>query len=51
MLYEFKLGINAAEATKTICCAECDGAVDYSNQVVQEISFGLEIPQWSSNIK
>ena len=28
MLYEFKLGRNTTEATKNICCARDDGAVD-----------------------
>ena len=30
MLYESELGNNAAEATKTICCAKGEGAVDDS---------------------
>ena len=30
MLYEFELRNNITEATKNICWAECEGAVDYS---------------------
>ena len=30
MLYEFKLGHNAAEATKNICCVKGEGTVDYN---------------------
>ena len=30
MLFEFKLGYNTSEATKSICCAKDDGAVDRS---------------------
>ena len=30
MIYEFELGHNATEATKNICCAKGDGAVDHS---------------------
>ena len=29
-LYEFKRGHNAADATKNICCAKDEGAVDHS---------------------
>ena len=35
---EFELGHNAAEATKNICWSQ------YSNQMVQEISFRLQRP-------
>ena len=30
--YTFKLGHNAAEATKNICCKKSEDAVDHSNQ-------------------
>ena len=42
MLYEFELGHIAMEATKNVCCAKSEGAIDYSNEMVQEISFKLQ---------
>ena len=38
--YEFKLGHNPSEATKNICFAKGEGAVDhqFSNQMVEDIS-------------
>ena len=31
VLYMFKLGYNAMEETKNICCVKCEGAVDHSS--------------------
>ena len=42
MIYEFKLGQNTTEATKSICCEQDEGAVDHSNQMVQEILLVLQ---------
>ena len=42
MLYKFKLGDDAAKTTKNICCVKGEGAVDHSNQMVQEILFQLQ---------
>ena len=40
-LYQFKVGHNVTEATKSICCVK--GAVtQYSNQMVQEILLRLQ---------
>ena len=42
MHFELELGHNAAEATKNICCANGEGAVDQcSNQMVLEILLEL----------
>ena len=30
MLYEFERGYNVAEATKNVCCAKGEGAIDHS---------------------
>ena len=35
--YEFKLGHKTMEATKNICGVKGKGAVDHSNQMIQEI--------------
>ena len=33
MLYEFELGNNRAETTKSICCVKGEGAVDHSTVI------------------
>ena len=38
MLYKFELVHNTTEATKNICYAKDEGAVDDTNQMVQKIS-------------
>ena len=44
MLYQFKVNNNAVKATKNICCAKGEDAVDpqLTNQIVQEILFRLQ---------
>ena len=45
MFYEFKLGSNAAQATKIICCVKGESAVDHNVvHMVQEILLGLQEP-------
>ena len=34
MLYKFKLGHNAMEATKNICCMQDESSVHHSNQML-----------------
>ena len=47
MLYEFKQGHNAAEATKNICWVKGEGAVDDSavTRWLKKILFQLHEPQ------
>ena len=43
MFYEFQLNYNAVEATKTV--------LQYSNQIVQEISLCLQEPQQRGKVR
>ena len=44
MPYEFELGHNDTKAIKNIFCAKKKSAIDHSNQIVQEVLFGLQGP-------
>ena len=47
ILYKFKLGYKATEATENICFAKSE----YSNQMVLEILLGLQEPWWSGKVR
>ena len=45
MRYKFEQSHNALEATRNVCQARGEGTSKYSNQMIQEISLGLQEPQ------
>ena len=50
-LNEFELGHNTAETTKNIYCVKSKGAVNHSNQMVQELSLRLKKKQNPTTIR
>ena len=50
MLYKFKLGHKVTETTKNIYCAKDEGAVDHSNQMVEDILLRWQEHQQSGKI-
>ena len=48
---KFELGHNTVKATKKICYAKGEGAIDHRKQIVQEISLVLQKPQQSGKIR
>ena len=51
MLDEFELNHSAVEATKSLYCAKCEGAVNHNNQIFQEISIRLQEPRQSGKVR
>ena len=48
---EFEQSQNAAEATKNICCAKGESALDQSKELVEEMSIRLQEPRWSGKVR